>query len=37
VNDACIIEAEVGVRKAEAKILEDQSSSISASMEALSL
>lgn len=37
VNDTCIIEAEVGVRKAEAKILEDQSSSISASMEALSL
>ncbi|KAM5585441.1 hypothetical protein ABKV19_004703 [Rosa sericea] len=37
VNDTCIIEAEVGVRKAEAKILEDPSSSISASMEATSL
>ncbi|XP_024159747.1 uncharacterized protein LOC112167024 isoform X2 [Rosa chinensis] len=36
VNDTCIIEAEVGVRKAEAKILEDPSSSISASMEATS-
>ncbi|XP_004294423.1 PREDICTED: uncharacterized protein LOC101295898 [Fragaria vesca subsp. vesca] len=35
VNDTCIIEAEVGVRKAEVKIMEDPSSSISAPMEAL--
>ncbi|XP_050369575.1 uncharacterized protein LOC126787720 [Argentina anserina] len=36
VNDTCIIEAEVGVRKAEAKILADTSSSISASLGATS-